>query len=168
MYSILLVDDEPNILSALRRSIVFGRATNDERPIVVECFTSARAALQRLEEQDFDLVISDYRMPQMDGVEFLRRAIEIDPASQRMLMSACADRETIVSAINDAHIARFLDKPWDEDQLRELIDDVLRSRHEGDIASTNPAEVRMEAECPGITHVDRADDGGIILPDSES
>lgn len=167
MHRIMLLDDEPNILSALRRCIVSGRRTDEERPIVVECFTSAEKALQRLEEQDFDLVLSDFRMPGMDGVEFLLRAIEINPASRRLLMSAHADRAAIVAAINEARIVRFVDKPWDDDAMRALIDDVLRSRRKGD-SSPSVAETRLEAECPGITRVERAEDGGIILEGVES
>ena len=161
MSYILLLDDEPNILSALRRCITGGRK-EDQDPIVVETFTSATKALERMEEQDFDVVITDYRMPEMDGVEFLQRVIEINPVTRRLLMSAYADRNALVSAINDARVLRFLDKPWNDDELRAIIDDVLRTRRKGDVRSAI-ATNRLEAECPGITQVERDDDGGIII-----
>jgi two-component system, probable response regulator PhcQ len=161
MSHILLLDDEPNILKALRRSITSGRR-DDQDPLVVETFTSPVKALERMEEQDFDVVITDYRMPEMDGVEFLQRVIEINPVTRRLLMSAYADRNALVAAINDARVMRFLDKPWNDDEVRAIIDEVLRSRRKGDMRSTL-AENRLEAECPGITQVQRDDDGGIIL-----
>ena len=165
MSNILLLDDEPNILNALRRCISSGRSKDDADPIVVETFTSAAKALARLEEQDFDVVMTDYRMQEMDGVEFLQRVIEINPASRRLLMSAYADREAIVAAINDARIVRFVDKPWDDAKLRNIIDEVLRSRRKGESRSAIAAS-RLEAECPGITKVERDEDGGIIIDPS--
>jgi hypothetical protein len=57
---------------------------------------------------------------------------------------------------------RFLEKPWNDDELRAVVDDVLRSRRKGDVRSSL-AETRLEAECPGITQVERDEDGGIIL-----
>jgi response regulator RpfG family c-di-GMP phosphodiesterase len=161
MSHILLVDDEPNILSALRRCIT-GCKRDDQDPIVVETFTSATKALARMEEQDFDVVITDYRMAEMDGVEFLQRVIEINPVTRRMLMSAYADRDALVAAINDARILRFLEKPWNDEELRATIDEVLRARRKGDVRS-KAAENRLEAECPGITQVERGEDGGIII-----
>src|ERR1700749_2986353 len=161
MSHILLVDDEPNILNALRRCITSGRR-DEQEPIVIETFTSAKKALERMEEQDFDVVITDYRMAEMDGVEFLQRVIEINPVTRRLLMSAYADRDALVAAINDARILRFVEKPWNDDELRAIIDDVLRARRKGDVRSTI-ATNRLEAECPGITQVERDEDGGIIL-----
>lgn len=161
MSHILLVDDEPNILNALRRCITAGRR-EDQEPIVVETFTSATKALARMEEQDFDVVITDYRMAEMDGVEFLQRVIEINPVTRRMLMSAYADRDALVAAINDARILRFLEKPWNDEELRATIEECLRARRKGDVRS-KIATTRLEAECPGITQVERAEDGGIII-----
>jgi response regulator RpfG family c-di-GMP phosphodiesterase len=161
MSHILLLDDEPNILKALRRSITNGRR-EDQDPLVVETFTSPVKALERMEEQEFDVVITDFRMPEMDGVAFLQRVIEINPVTRRLLMSAFADRAALVAAINDARIMRFLEKPWNDDELRAVIDDVLRSRRKGD-GRSSLAVNRLEAECPGITQVERDEDGGIIL-----
>jgi response regulator RpfG family c-di-GMP phosphodiesterase len=75
-------------------------------------------------------------------------------------MSAHAEREALIAAINDARIVRFLDKPWNDDQLRATIDEVLRSRRKGEARSAL-ATTRLEAECPGITQIERDDDGGI-------
>jgi len=101
MYRVLLVDDEPNILSALRRSLSAIDARRlDGEALRFETFTSPEAAIQRCDEEDFDLVISDYRMPSMNGVEFLTRVMELQPSVPRMIISGYADRDAIISAVN--------------------------------------------------------------------
>ena len=92
MYRVLLVDDEPNILAALRRSLAAIDARQlDGDALLFEAFTSPEAAIKRSDEQDFDLVISDYRMPSMNGVEFLTRIMELQPSVPRMIISGYAD-----------------------------------------------------------------------------
>src|SRR5512141_3003631 len=119
MYRVLLVDDEPNILSALRRCLArIDVSQLDGEALQFETFTSPQAAIERGEEQDFDLVISDYRMPAMNGVEFLSRLMETQPNAPRMIVSGFADRDAIIAAVNEVHLARFIEKPWDEEALR--------------------------------------------------
>jgi len=126
MYRVLLVDDEPNILSALRRSLATIDARKlDGEALHFETFTSPQAALGRCDEQDFDLVISDYRMPSMNGVEFLSRLMEMQHAMPRMIISGYADREAIIAAVNEVHLTRFLEKPWNDDDLHQAIVSIL-------------------------------------------
>jgi DNA-binding NtrC family response regulator len=128
MYRVMLVDDEPNILSALRRSLSAIDARElDGDALSFETFTSPEAAIQRSDEQDFDLVISDYRMPSMNGVEFLARIMELQPSAPRMIISGNADRDAIISAVNSVHLARFIEKPWNDDNLRQAVVSVLGS-----------------------------------------
>jgi len=127
MYRVLLVDDEPNILNALRRSLATIDARKlDGEALHFETFTSPDAAIQRCDEQDFDLVISDYRMPSMNGVEFLSRVMEFQPAVPRMIISGYADREAIIAAVNEVHLTRFLEKPWNDDDLHQAVISILR------------------------------------------
>lgn len=128
MYRILLVDDEPNILNALRRSIrtLDVQQIDDEAP-VFELFTSPEEALRRCEEQDFDLVISDYRMPSMNGVEFLARVMETQPAVPRMIVSGQADRKAIIAAVNEVSLMGFIEKPWNDQELRKAVMSILSS-----------------------------------------
>ena len=129
MYRVLLVDDEPNILSALRRSLAAIDARQlDGEALHFEAFTSPEAAIQRSDEADFDLVISDYRMPSMNGVEFLARVMELQPAVPRMIMSGYADREAIIAAVNEVNLTRFVEKPWDDDALRQAVVSILGGR----------------------------------------
>lgn len=129
MYRILLVDDEPYILSALRRSLAAIDADElDGDALHFEAFTSPEAAIERSDEEDFDLVISDYRMPSMNGVEFLARIMESQPLVPRVIISGCADREAIISAVNEVHLARFLEKPWDDHALRDAVVSILGNR----------------------------------------
>lgn len=129
MYRILLVDDEPHILSALRRSLAAIDADDlDGDALNFETFTSPEAAIARSDEQDFDLIISDYRMPSMSGVEFLAKVMEFQPSAPRVIISGWADREAIISAVNEVHLARFLEKPWDDQALRGAVISILGNR----------------------------------------
>jgi len=126
MYRVLLVDDEPNILSALRRSLATIDARElDGEALHFETFTSPEGAIKRSDEQDFDLVISDYRMPSMNGVEFLARVMEFQPAVPRVIISGYADREAIIAAVNAVHLTRFIEKPWDDQDLRQAVVSIL-------------------------------------------
>jgi len=126
MYRVMLVDDEPNILSALRRSLATIDARQlDGEALLFETFTSPEAAINRSDEQDFDLVISDYRMPSMNGVEFLARIMELQPSVPRVIISGYADREAIIAAVNTVHLTRFIEKPWDDEDLRRAVVSIL-------------------------------------------
>ncbi|MDP2783694.1 MAG: response regulator, partial [Sulfurimicrobium sp.] len=103
MYRILLVDDEQNVLNALQREL--------GGKYEVETFTSPLAALQRCREVKFDLVISDYLMPELKGIQFLRQFGEIQPDAVRMILSGQADINGLLGAINETHIYRFIAKP---------------------------------------------------------
>ena len=84
MRKILLVDDEINVLNALQRAL---RQQLAIEGLQIETFTNPLAALQRCCECDFDIVISDYRMPELSGVEFLHTLKEIAPGTVRMMLS---------------------------------------------------------------------------------
>lgn len=120
MNYILLVDDEANILASLKREFL---ASNSD--IAVETFTSPLEALACAKTKSFDLVISDYRMPEMDGVAFLNAFQEIQPDATRLILSGLADREAMVDAINRTHIFRFISKPWSELDLAGAVAQAL-------------------------------------------
>lgn len=117
---LLLVDDEANVLNALRREL--------QDDYSLEAFSSPHEALQRCRDTRFDLAIADYRMPEMDGVEFLRNFSKLQPDAMRLMLSGQADFDALVGTINEAHIYRFLNKPWDSAALMATLSEALTYR----------------------------------------
>ena len=130
--TILCVDDEPNILSALRRLF---------RPHGYRILTadSGAAGLAVLESEPVDLVISDMRMPQMDGAQFLARVRQRWPGTVRLLLTGYADIQSILDAINQGEIYRYVTKPWDENDI------VLVVRHALERRALEQDKLRLEA-----------------------
>lgn len=124
--TILLVDDELGVINAIKREL--HGATFAHHTMVVEGYTDPIAALARAREQNFDLVISDYRMPEMDGLAFLKAYAEIQPDSARLVLSGQTDFESLTRLINETHIYRFIPKPWTEYFLRSSLFQALRLR----------------------------------------
>jgi len=107
---LLLVDDEENILKSIRR--VLRRGDWD-----IETATDAEEGLRRLEQFAPQVVISDFRMPGMNGVDFLTRVKEQVPLAQRIMLTGQADQMAIEEAINRSEIFRFISKPWNDSHL---------------------------------------------------
>ena len=107
---ILFVDDEPNVLEAFSRSL--------RKDFDVSVAQSGEEGLNLLKtEGPFAVVLSDMRMPGMDGIQFLRRAQEIAPDMVRMMLTGNADQQTAVNAVNEGNIFRFLTKPCPPEML---------------------------------------------------
>ncbi|NTV48050.1 MAG: response regulator [Geobacteraceae bacterium] len=116
---ILCVDDERNVLRALERIFL-----DDDYDIVLA--GSAEEGLKVMEESGpFQVVISDFRMPVMNGVDFLKEVYDHWPETVRIVLSGYADAGAIVAAINEGHIYRFIPKPWNDDELRVTIQNCL-------------------------------------------
>ena len=109
---ILHVDDESSILSSLRRVL-------RKEPYELISFESASQALEYLSNQRADVILSDYRMPEMNGVDFLIQSKESCPNATRAILSGYSDMDVILRAINQGDIFKFLTKPWDEKKLKE-------------------------------------------------
>jgi two-component system NtrC family sensor kinase len=115
---ILCVDDEPNVLSSLKRLFI------DEDYTILTA-NSADEGLKALEQEHIQLIISDFRMPSMNGVEFLKKVYSQWPDTVRMVLSGYADASAIVSAINEGHIYKFVPKPWNDDDLRVTVSNAI-------------------------------------------
>ena len=112
--SLLLVDDEPNNLRALKR--VFRHEGYQ-----VHTAESAREAFEILANVPISVIVSDQRMPEMSGTEFLSRVKSIYPDTVRIVLSGYTDLATVTGAINEGAIYKFLTKPWDDEALRRDI-----------------------------------------------
>lgn len=119
---ILLVDDEQNILSSLRRLF---------RPEGYEIFvaTSAREGLAILDTERIDLVISDMRMPEMDGSAFLKQVAARWPEVVRILLTGYADMTSTIAAINEGQIYRYLSKPWEDNDIKLSVRHALERKY---------------------------------------
>ncbi|WP_409526088.1 EAL domain-containing protein [Nitrincola sp. MINF-07-Sa-05] len=112
--TLLILDDEPNILHALKRVL---------RPDGYRILTAgnAQTAFELLATQQVQVVVSDQRMPDMNGIEFLKRVKSIHPATVRILLSGYTDLKTVTEAINQGCAYKFFTKPWVDDELRANI-----------------------------------------------
>jgi thioredoxin reductase (NADPH) len=126
--ALLVVDDDPQVLAAVRRDL---RSRYREHYTIVSA-TSGPQALDTVRElksrgDSLALILSDQRMPGMLGNEVLARSREVYPLARRVLLTAYADIDAAVKAINEAHVDHYLSKPWDppEEQLYPVIDDLL-------------------------------------------
>lgn len=120
---LLFVDDEENILRSLKRLFM-----DDEYEVFTA--TSGREALALLEKQeDIAVIISDQRMPEMEGVEFLEKSRQVSPQSIRILLTGYADANAAIAAINRAGLHRYLNKPWRDDELLQTVRAALQSYH---------------------------------------
>ena len=115
---LLLVDDEENILRSLKRVL-------RREPWELVTVNSGEEALAAMAEQKFDLVISDARMPGMDGPTLLAEIRRKYPWCVRILLTGYADITSTINAINDGQIYRYISKPWDDDELRLIIRQAL-------------------------------------------
>lgn len=116
--TLLVVDDEPNILSAIRR-LLRGEGYR------VLTAGSAREGLDILASQPVQVILSDQRMPEMNGTEFLGRVKILHPGTVRIVLSGYTELESIMQAVNTGALYKFLTKPWDDVALREHLRDAF-------------------------------------------
>jgi response regulator RpfG family c-di-GMP phosphodiesterase len=119
--TLLLVDDDVNTLAALKRLL----RTDGYRILTA---TGAKAGMELLATNPVGVVISDQRMPEMTGVEFLKRVKDLYPETVRIVLSGYADLQSVTDAINQGAVYKFLSKPCDEDQLLASIREAFRRR----------------------------------------
>jgi len=113
--TILVVDDEPAVVQSVSALLEL------ETPYRVLTETSAPRALQVAKVNPIDLVISDFLMPELDGIRFLLEVRGLYPESTLILLTGYADKENAIRAINEVGIFHYLEKPWDNDDLLTVI-----------------------------------------------
>jgi serine phosphatase RsbU (regulator of sigma subunit) len=120
--TVMIVDDEELVTQSL------GSFLELETDYRVVCFQSAREALKQLHLGPIDLVISDFLMPEMDGLKFLAEVKRLYPDVPRLLLTGYADKENAIKAINKIGLFQYLEKPWDNDQIRLVIRNALAGK----------------------------------------
>jgi DNA-binding NtrC family response regulator len=174
MNRIMIVDDEPNILKTLNRVLRKNKEWD------VETYENVDHALRRAQTMTFDLVISDYKMPRMDGVEFLNEVKRLQPEAMRVILSGFTELQLLLDAINEAEIFRYICKPWDDHDLLMTINQALAHRkilvenrlladqvrqQQQELDKRKSALERLSDQHPALVEVDWADDGSIIVED---
>ena len=110
---ILIVDDEPEILYSLRGLL--------RKEFDVHTATSAYEAIQLMRREPIHVVLTDQRMPQTTGVEFLKQVRGEHPEALRLIFTGYADIKAVIDAINQGNVYRYLTKPWDPDELQAVL-----------------------------------------------
>jgi DNA-binding NtrC family response regulator len=170
---LMLVDDEESIRSSLRRVL--------RRDYELSFASSAAEALTMLKTMDRrpDVIVSDHLMPEMTGLEFLKRCRLLYPDIGRVILTGQAEMQMVIAAINEGAVLRFLTKPWDEDELKLTLHLVVEQvSKERELEAMRAAKVRegaqrpsaaaheqesLEQAHPGLTQVERDADGAIVL-----
>ncbi len=121
--AILFVDDEQNVLNSLKRLLY-------DKPWDMFFADSGGKGLEILEKEKIDLVVSDVRMPGMDGIEFLKRVKQLYPQVVRIFLSGYADHKAVVQALAEGSAQQLLPKPWKDEELKEVIRGALKQAEE--------------------------------------
>ncbi len=175
MDTVVIVDDEDKILRALEREL-------RDQSRVIKTFSDVLVAAEYVASEQVDLVLSDYRMPNADGVSFLQVVKGLKPDSVRIIMSGVSDRSFLESAINDASIYRFIAKPWDSQELCEVVEASLKNKKLSDIDheildKQRPSrealiqkhqDIRdLEKSDPDILQIDLDEGGAIVIEEKD-
>ena len=163
-HTILIVDDEINVLKSFQRSL-------RREPYSLITVTGGEEALLILEAREISLVISDYNMPKMNGMEFLKQVKTLYPHLLAIMLTGQAELNIAVQAINEAGVYKFIQKPWEDQELKvtirraiETID--LTSERDRLIQKVKSRDIilkELESQHPGITKIKRDKDGVMLI-----
>lgn len=163
---ILVVDDERNVLNAVRRSL-------RSLPATLETFSDPVEAASAVRDRpdEFAAIIADHRMPAMTGLELLRRVKDMAPDMVRILFTAYTEMDVVIRAINEGEVFRFIRKPWEDAELVGVVLSAL-SHHELILENRRLlATVRRQQETleeleranPGLTRLPPRDEDGAFI-----
>lgn len=151
---VLFVDDEKNVLSGLRRQL---RSKFD----VVVALGGAEGLKAIKEQGPFAVIVSDMRMPEMNGVEFLREAEKVAPDSVRMMLTGNADQETAVQAVNQGNVFRFFSKPCATEDLEAGLNAGIK-QHELITAEQDLLQKTLSGSIKVLLDIVRLTDNGLV------
>lgn len=146
---ILCVDDDPSIVRALQWLL--------QRDFEVLTTTSAQEAIELVQANDFDVVVSDQRMPVMTGVELLREVKRLRPRALRILLTGYSDMNAILRSVNESEVFRFVQKPWNTSDLPRILEQasaIARSQPLPAAAPALPDDVPLLAAAASILLID--------------
>ena len=163
-HSILIVDDEKNVLNAIQRCL-------RREAYTIYTAESGPKALGIINARDISLVISDYQMPNVNGLEFLKQIKTKHPHVLTIMLTGQAEMAVAVQAINEAGVYKFILKPWCDEDLRITIRRALESieltteryRLLQKVKSRDAILKDLEQKYPGITKVEKDEDGYMVL-----
>ncbi len=108
---VLLVDDEEMVITSVRAYLAL------EADYDLQGFTNPETAVEFMKSHPFDVVVSDYLMPKVNGIQLLTRAKESAPEASRILLTGHSDKQSAIEAINQVALFQYIEKPWDNQQL---------------------------------------------------
>lgn len=153
--AILFVDDEINVLNSLRRLFI-------DSDLKIMTAMNAFEGMDILKNNNISVIVSDNRMPGMTGIELLQNAKEVSPDSVRILITAYADIKSAIDAINKGEVYKFITKPWNDHDLKEIVfnavhrHDVIKSFRRADEATLLSLAQTIELKDPYTKgHCDR-------------
>lgn len=151
VYNVLIVDDDTEVLKLLKRTLEV--AKNMEYDVTLA--TNGKYGLKHVRETDYDIILSDYQMPQMDGIEFLKKVKEKSPRTLRFMITGEGDLNVAKEAINKADIDQYIEKPWDTGELLLTIRKELKERDEQKVVTEEEGE-EVEETVPDVDSVEEA------------
>lgn len=116
---ILILDDDPLVTESL------GALLKEESPWQVAVFNRPSEALKSLERRQFQVVVSDFLMPEMDGIGFLKEVRKVQPSASRILLTGYADKQNAIRSINEVGLYHYIEKPWENDSLLLILRNAL-------------------------------------------
>jgi DNA-binding NtrC family response regulator len=163
---IVVVDDEKNVQNAVKRAL----RTLD---ITIDTADNAFDAIAVIKKQPAPpaAILADHRMPGMSGLQLLRKVKEISPATVRILFTAYAEMDIVIRAINEGEVYRFIKKPWDAQELIDVVQHAIeqhelqaKAEEKGDVVRRERSErSTLEADDPGITRLPPQDEEGAFI-----
>jgi DNA-binding NtrC family response regulator len=167
-HTLLIVDDEEFVRNALVRAL-----RNEDFDVISA--DGPKAGWDAMTSRPVDLVLSDFKMPRMNGLELLQRVREEFPDTIRIMLTGHADVETVIGAVNGGEVYRFLTKPWNDEELKLVLrlaashlDSIRENRRLTNLVQRQADLIRrIEQKNPGITKVARSADGAVVIEDAE-
>ena len=133
---VLFVDDDTLILSAVKRSLA-------REGFEVHTTVEPLDAVKLIAAHQIDVVVSDYMMPGMTGVELLSLVRRLQPKVTRIMMTGQADRDATIRAINEGAVSRYVEKPWEDAMLKRMLHEIARDRELASSSSRDDATPRL-------------------------